>query len=70
MARDLRTTDIIVRRSIADKLEDAFSSELNLLTEDMRSIFVDDVVTAIIERMKVLRAISANVGTYPLEISE
>jgi len=65
----MRTTEIVVRRSIKSKLETAFSAELGVLPSDMRYILLDDMATALIERMKVLRTIS-KLETYPLEASE
>lgn len=69
MARSLKTTEIVVRASITSKLEAAFAAELALLPEDMRSILLDDLATALIERMKVIRSVS-RVQVYPLEASE
>lgn len=65
----MKTTEIVVRRSITSKLEAAFAAELNLLPNEMRCILLDDMATALIERMKVLRTIS-KLEAYPLEASE
>jgi len=69
MAPTLKTTEIVVRRSITSKLEAAFAAELGVLPRDMRSILLDDMATAIIERMKVLRTIS-RLEPYPIQRSD
>ncbi len=65
----MKTTEIVVRRSIVSKLEAAFAAELGVLPRDMRSILLDDMATAIIERMKVLSTIS-KLESYPVQTSE
>ncbi len=65
----MKTTEIVVRRSITTKLEAAFAAELGVLPRHMRSILLDDMATAIIERMKVLRTIS-KLESYPVQSSE
>ncbi len=65
----MKTTEIVVRRSITSKLETAFAAELGLLPSDMRYILLDDMATALIERMKVLRIIS-KLEAHPLEAPE
>ena len=69
MAPTLKTTEIVVRRSITSKLEAAFAAELGVLPGDMRSILLDDMATAIIERMKVFRTIS-RLEPYPIQRSD
>jgi hypothetical protein len=65
----LKTSEIVVRRSVTSKLEAAFAAELGVLPKNMRSILLDDMATAIIERMKVLRTIS-KLESYPIQTSE
>lgn len=69
MAPTLKTTEIVVRRSITSKLDAAFAAELGVLPREMRSMLLDDMATAIIERMKVLRKIS-RLESYPVQTSE
>ncbi len=65
----LKTAEIVVRRSITSKLEAAFSAELGVLPKDMRRILLDDMATAVIERMKVLRTVS-KLESYPVQASD
>lgn len=66
MASTLKTTEIVVRRSITSKLEAAFAAELGVLPREMRRVLLDDMATAIIERMKILRTI-AKLESYPVQ---
>jgi hypothetical protein len=68
-ALTLKTAEIVVRRSITSKLEAAFSAELGVLPKDMRHVLLDDMATAVIERMKVLRTIS-KLESYPIQASD
>ncbi len=65
----MKTTEIVVRRSVTSKLEEAFAAELGVLPKDMRRILLDDMATAVVERMKVLQKIS-RLESYPIQTSE